>query len=255
MVQPTLLFGALLSSLCAGIYFYVGRVLSGRHSESPDSRLAWRLFVVWWYALSAATLSGAILSLFGAVGIAGLPFFTTMTLMNLLAICVALYGLVFYLLYLFTGNRAILGPLSVFYICYFGLLVYYVQASQPISVTVQRWQATLVYQNQLRGPIFTVAILLLLFPPIIGGLAYFTLYFRVKPVSQRYRILLVSWSIIGWFLSSLLANISGLSQYDWWQIVSRLIGLGAALAILFAYQPPVWIKRRFGVSALVEEKS
>jgi hypothetical protein len=31
-----------------------------------------------------------------------------------------------------------------------------------------------------------------------------------------------------------------------------LIGLVAALAILFAYQPPTWIKRRFGVAAIAE---
>src|SRR5215211_1045691 len=125
MMQPTLLFGAMLSALSAGIYFYIGRVLSRRRSSSPDSRLAWRLFVVWWYALAAATFSGGVLSLLAALGIGGLPLFTTITLMNLLATCVALYGLVFYLLYLFTGNRGLLGPLSVFYIGYYMLLVYY----------------------------------------------------------------------------------------------------------------------------------
>jgi hypothetical protein len=255
MIQPTLLFGALLSTLCAGIYFYVGRVLSRRHSDSADSRLAWRLFVVWWYALAAATFSGAILSLLGGFGIAGVPLFVTITILNFLAICAALYGLVFYLLYLFTGQRSILRPLSIFYVAYYGLLVYYVQASGPIDVTVQPWRASLVYQAPLQGPIFTAALLLLLFPPIIGGLAYFSLYFRVKPATQRYRILLVSWSIIIWFLSIFFANIAGLADENWWQVISRLIGLAAALAIMFAYQPPSWVKQRFGVASLIEEKS
>jgi hypothetical protein len=255
MIQPTLLFGALLSTLCAGIYFYVGQVLRRRRSDSPDSRLAWRLFVAWWYALSAATSSGAILNLLGAFGIVGLPLFTTITIMNFLAICVALYGLVFYLLYLYTGKRGILAPLSIFYIAYYGLLVYYVQASQPISVTVQPWRATLVYQTPLHGPIFSLVLILLLFPPIVGGFAYFMLYFQVKPATQRYRILLVSWSIIIWFLSVFFVSSAGLSDENWWQVISRLIGLAAAFAILFAYQPPSWIKRRFGVAALIEEQS
>ena len=132
MIQPTLMFGALLSTLSAGIYYYVGHVLSRRRSSTPDSRLAWRLFVTWWYALALATLLGAVLSVLAAFGIATLPLFTTITLLNLLATCVALYGLMFYLLYLFTGNRNLLVPLSVFYIVYYGLLVYYVQASNPI---------------------------------------------------------------------------------------------------------------------------
>ena len=147
MIQPTLLLGAMLSIVSAFIYYYVGRVLSRRRSASTDARLAWVLFVVWWYALAVTTLSGAILSLLGALGIAALPLFITFTLINLLATCVALHGLVFYLLYLFTGNRRLLGPLTVFYIAYY--------------------------------------------------------------------ILLVSWSIIIWFLSGFFASISGLSQQVW----------------------------------------
>lgn len=255
MIQPTLLFGASFSILSAAIYYYVGTVLSRRQSSSPDTRLAWRLFVAWWYALAASTLSGAMLSLLGAFGIAGLPLFITVTLMNLLATCVALYGLMFYLLYLFTGNRKIIVPLSVFYVAYYAFLVYFIQASIPVSVNVGRWNATLAYQNQIRGPLFIVALSLLVFPQIIGSLAYFTLYFRVKTATQRYRILLVSWSIIFWFLSAFLASISGLAQYDWWQIVSRLIGLIASLAILLAYQPPLWIKRYFSVTSIAEEST
>jgi hypothetical protein len=255
MIQPTLLFGALLSIFCAGIYYYVGRVLSQRRPGSADSRMAWYLFVVWWYALAATTLSGAVLSLLGAFGIVGLPLFITVTLVNILAICVGLYGLVYYLLYLFTGSRRWLGPLTVFYLAYYILLVYYIEASNPISVALGRWRAALVYQNELRGPFFLVVLLLLLFPQIIGGLAYFTLYFRVKSLTQKYRILLVSWSIIFWFVSGFLASISGLSQYDWWQIASRLIGLVAALAIMLAYRPTASIKRRFGITAITEEIS
>ena len=255
MTQPTLFFGALLSALCAGIYFYVGRVLSRRRSATPDTHLAWRLFVVWWYALAASNLSTGILSLLGAFGIVQLPLFTTFTLVNLLTICVALFGLVFYLLYLFTGSRRVLGPLGVFYVGYYMLLVYYVQASEPINVAVERWRATLVYQNQLRGPLFSMVLWLLLLPPIIGGLAYFVLYFRVDTVTQKYRILLVSWSIIIWFLSASLASVSGIGDLDLWQIASRFIGLGAALAIMMAYQPPAWVKQRFGVISLSEENT
>jgi hypothetical protein len=255
MIQPTLLFGASLSVLSAAIYYYVGHVLSRRHSSSADSRLAWRLFVTWWYALAASTFSGAVLSLLGGFGIVGLALFTTITLMNLLATCVALYSLMFYLLYLFTGNRKLIGPLSLFYIAYYSFLVYYVQASNPIGVNVGRWSATLAYQNQIRGPLFLIAILLLVFPQIIGSLAYFTLYFRVQTPTQRYRIAVVSWSIIIWFLSAFLASISGLAQYDWWQVVSRLIALTASVAIMLAYQPPLWIKRYFSVTSIAEESS
>ena len=250
MIQPTLFLGAFLSTLSAAIYFYVGRVLSKRRSSTADSRLAWRLFVVWWYALACSNVIGAASSVLGGLGLIGLPLFTTFTLLNLLAICVALYGLVFYLVYLFTGSRKVLGPLSVFYIVYYTLLVYYVQASIPMDVTIKRWTTALAYENPLTGPFFTLVLLMLLLPPILGGLAYFVLYFRVETMTQKYRVLLVSWSIVIWFLSASIASFGGFSDSDVWQILNRLIGLGAAFTILFAYQPPAWIKRRFGVSSL-----
>jgi hypothetical protein len=253
MIQPTLLFGAALSILSAGIYYYVGRVLSRRRVVSPDARLAWALFVVWWYALASSTLSGALLSLLGAFSIVALPLFVTINQVNLLAICIALFGLMYYLLYLFTGSRRLLVPLSLFYIAYYILIMYYVQAREPVAVVVGRWNASLQYAKPAEGPLFVAALLLLVFPQIIGSLAYFTLYFRVQTLTQKYRILLVSWSILIWFLSALLASIAGLGQQDWWQVTSRLIGLFASLAILLAYDPLPWIRRRLGVSSIAEE--
>ena len=217
--------------------------------------MAWSMFIVWWYALAATTLSGAVLSLLGALGIVKLSLFVTVTIVNLLATCVALFGLMYYLLYLFTGNRRLLVPLTLFYIAYYGFLVYYVLASEPVSVSVDRWRATLVYQNEIRGPLFLAVLLLLVLPQIIGSLAYFTLYFRIKNPTQKYRVLLVSWSIIIWFLSAFLASIAGLSQFDWWQVASRLIGLSAALMIRFAYEPPSWVKQRYNVLSIADENA
>lgn len=253
MSQPTLLFGAGLSILSAIIYYYVGRVLSRRRVASPDARLAWMLFVVWWYALASNTLIGALLSLLGALNVVGLPLFVTLTQVNLLALCVALFGLMYYLLYLFTGSRRLLTPLVVFYIAYYILIVYYVQARLPVGVSVGHWNATLEYERPAGGLLYIIALLLLIFPQVIGSLAYFTLYFRVKNTTQKYRILLVSWSILIWFLSAFLASIAGLSQQDWWQVTSRLIALSASLTILLAYDPLPWIRRRLGVSSIVEE--
>lgn len=252
MIQPTLLFGATLAFLCAGIYLYVGRVLSRRQQATPGANMAWLMFVTWWYALALATLSGGVLSLLGAFGIIGLPLFTSITIINFLTTCVALSGLMFYLLYLYTGKTGMIWPVVIFYFFYYGLLIYFIEASNPIGVAVNRWNTSLQFENVIRGPLFLVVLFFLVFPQIISSLAYFMLFFQVKAKTQRYRILLVSWSIIIWFMSSFLAGISGQSQQDWWQVASRLIGLGAALTILFAYQPPSWIKRRFGVAAIAE---
>jgi len=144
-------------------------------------------------------------------------------------------------------------PLAIFYMIYFVLFVYYISASAPGSVDVGRWNTTLAYQTPLTGPFFVILIVLLLLPQIIGGFAYFTLYFNVTEITQKYRILLVSWSIIVWFLSPFAALAGGLAEQDWWQLASRFIGLAAALTILGAYLPPRWLKQRYGILSLSDE--
>lgn len=253
MIQPTLLFSVLFAMSSAGIYSYVGWRLGRRTISSSEARLAWGSFIVWWYGLAVTTLIGAFLNLFGALSLTSLPLFVTMTYVNILVLCIALWGLLYYLIYLFTGSRRSLLPLAVFYIFYYVLLVYYITASIPDTVNVGRWNTTLVYRAPQTGPFFVLVVALLLLPEIIGGLAYFSLYFRVQEATQKYRVLLVSWSIIVWFLSPLIALAGGLAQQDWWQLASRLIGLAAALTILIAYLPPHWLRRRYGIISLSDE--
>jgi hypothetical protein len=251
--QSTLLFSALFAVITAGIYSYVGWRLSKRVISSSEARLAWRSFTVWWHGLAATTLINGFLRLFGALGLTSLPLFVTAAYINILISCLALWGLFYYLIYLFTGNRRSLVPSALFYMIYYILLVYYITASIPGNVNVGRWETSLVYRAPPTGPLVVIVLAMLLLPQIIGGLAYFSLYFRVAEVTQKYRVLLVSLSIIVWFLSPLLALAGDLSQQDWWQFVSRLIGLAAAATILMAYLPPRWLKQRYGIISLNDE--
>jgi hypothetical protein len=252
-IQSTLLFSALFALVAAGIYAYIGWRLSKRVISSSEARLAWQSFTVWWYGLALTTLVGGFLNLCGALGLMILPLFVTATYINILVICIALCGLVYYLIYLFTGNSRLLVPLATSYLIYYVLLVYYITASIPEKINVDHWRTTVAYRAPLTGPFFVILIALLLLPQVMGGLAYFTLYFRVTEVTQKYRTLLVSWSIIVWFLSPFAALAGGLAQQDWWQLMSRLIGLAAALTILMAYLPPRWLKQRYGIISLTDE--
>ena len=252
-IQSTLFLSALFALTAAGIYAYIGWRLSRRTVASSQAKLAWAAFTVWWYGVAATTLIGGLLDLFGALGLTLLPLFVTATYINLLVLCLALWGLLYYLIYLFTGKSQSLVPLAIFYVIYYALLVYYITASVPESIQLEPWNASLEYQAPQTGPFFGLLIILLLLPQILGGLAYFTLYFQMTEATQKYRILLVSWSIIIWFLTPVFALVGGLSEQDWWQIASRLIGLTAALTILMAYQPPGWLKQRYGVISLQEE--
>ena len=253
-IQPTLLFSALFALVTAGVYIYVGWRLSKRVISSSRAQLAWGSFTVWWYGLAGTTLITGFQSLLGAVGVTSLPLFVTAAYINLLILCLALCGLLYYLIYLFMGSsNRLLILLAVFYLLYYVLLVYYVTASTPGDVQVDRWSTTLVYRSRLTGPFFIFLFAALLLPQLIGGFAYFSLYFKVSDLTQKYRVLLVSWSIIIWFLSPFLGLIGGLAQHDWWQLVTRFIGLAAASTILIAYLPPRWLKQRYGILSLNDE--
>ena len=253
MLHVTHLISALFSVASAAIYGYVAARLSQRTISHPEARLAWRLFVLWWYCLAAATLAGSLPHFLSAFNMVSLPLFVALAYVEILLICVALWGLVYYLVYLFTGNQRFLVPVAIFYAAYYFLLVYVITVSDPADVEVTRWNAQLIYAHPLTGPLFTFLLVLLVFPQILSALAYFTLFFRVREATQRYRILLVSGCIVLWFGSAFVASAAGLSEEDWWQVLSRLIGLGAALGILAAYLPPAIVKRRFGVLSIADQ--
>lgn len=252
-VQTTLILSTLFALVSAGIYMYVGWRLSRRLVATLQARVAWLSFTVWWYGLAASSLIAGLLNLLGALGQTNLPLFVTANYVNLLVSCLALLALFYYLTFLFTGNSRWLGPLAVLYSGAYILLVYFVTASEPLGVTLERWSTTLAYRTPLTTPFIIMLIVFLFASQLMGGFAYFTLYFRVPESTQKYRILLVSWGIISWFLTPFIGIAAGLTEQDWWQVLSRLIGLAAALTVLLAYLPPRWVQQRYGVLSLLDE--
>ena len=253
MINSTLLLGALFSTVQAIVFFLVGDALRRRRITTAGARLAWSFFVLWWYGLALSTFVGGVQSLLGALGTRTLPVFLTIAQLDILFICVSLFGLLYYLIFLLVGSSRPLPPLIVFYVAYYALLVYYLNSLNPTGVSAGRWTVAIQYEHAAVGPLFAVVLALLVIPQMLGSLVYFLIFFRVHDVTQKYRILLVSWSIFLWFGSALIVSAAGFGTLDWWQIVSRVIGLAAALIILLAYQPFRWIRRRFGVASLSDE--
>jgi hypothetical protein len=253
-VRTTLILNAVFALVVASLYTFVGRRLSQRQ-VSPESQLAATMFSVWWFSLGAITLVTAAMSLMGAAGVDDLAVYITVTHLAIIILCVALAGLLYYLAFLFTGKRGVMGPIVVFYVLYYVFLVAFVTYSGPDRVEVKRWGTTLHYADPIGGPVLIVLLLATLLPIIAGALAYFSLLFRVRDRSQRYRIALVAGTLLAWFMSSLLSSFTGINQAEWWQFVSRLIGAAAALLILWAFDPPRWVQHLLGVRSVVAEAS
>lgn len=230
------------------VYLYIGIRLA-RRTVSPEARLPAMQFAAFWIGIGASSALGGILSLIAVVQTPPLALVVAFLYYQLAVVCVALWGLVSYLAYLYTG-RDLIVPITVLYVLEYALLTYYVSAGFPDRVSVTYGSVNPVYATTVSGLLVAVPILLLVFPELIAALAYFRLFFRTRDRTVRYRIALVSWGILAWFLLDFLnlGNDSGGNLF--WLAVGRSLSLIAALVVLLAYYPPRMIRDRYQIARI-----
>lgn len=246
-MSATIFIGVALAAVTAFVYILVGNRVGAREL-SGDDRLANSMFAAWWWSLGLITAFGALINLAAGIGYTNLIAHLVLTVVLLFVLCASLWALGFYLVYLFTGRRGAIYPLGVFYLAYYGVIMYLIFQGNPTGVIVERWGARIEYEQPLlAGGQSTLFLLLLVAPQVIGGIAYFSLFFRVDDRSQKYRIAMIAGSIVVWFGSSVVASAAGLTGTDVWAVTSRLIALCAAAVVFFAFQPPGWVQRRLRV--------
>ena len=258
MTTTTLALSAAFSIVTSALYLYMGAVLRRRH-VSPDAKRAQRMFVLWWQSLGGLGLAGAVVQAIYAVR-GGLPtwIYQTYVTFLLLVLFIALWGLQFYLVYLYTGSNRTFAPLGAFYgILYLATLalIQWTWAQGPFAVVDNGWTLKTEPTVQLgaaAGLLFTVV---LVGPQVFAGVAYALLFRKTRDPTQRYRIALISGSIIIWFGSSILGAAAQVNTGVTWQVVSRGIGILGALVILVAYKPPSWIRTKYGIRSISEESS
>lgn len=250
----TLLLAAAFSVITGALYAYVGRVIIKRHVQG-DAKLASTLFATFWFALGAATVVGAVNTLMGWMGVADVSAYVTIVQVSFLVILIGIWALMYYLAYLFTGNRSLLVPISAYYLAFYAFIVYLIVLVDFNGVTVGEWNVSLESAEDPSPAVGLAFALALIVPPLVGAVAYARLFFKVEGATQRYRIGMVSGTILAWFGSSLAATLLQQSSSPAWQIASRIIGVLAAMLVYFAYRPPQWIQTRYGIEAAEERPS
>jgi hypothetical protein len=250
MSSNTLL--AQLIVLATGIVcLFIAVKLGKRKLTDRGERIAWTAFRIWWFALGLNIVLSSFNTWLAVQTTLALNFHISVLLISTLTLCIALWGLVFYLVYLYSGNPRLALPLGVFYgLVFISVVGYLLLVLRPNGVAVENGSVTLRYASD--APELTVLIiaLFILLPQILGALAYFSLYFRLKDRDQRYRVLLVSLSILIWFCSPFIALAFGIAMHPWWSVASSLLGLIAVVVIYWAYYPPPFMQRRFNVMGI-----
>lgn len=250
MITTPLLLDLAANVASAVIYRAVGRLVAARPVESK-ARLASGAFAAWWYVLAFFAVYGAFGDVVTMADRWTVPILVAVTHVILLVLLVAIGALVYYLVYLYTGREWTWKPLLAFYGLFWVFLVYWIESLHPNGLKAGPLSPTLAYETDPTGSAASTAIgLLLILPIIAAAFAYFTLFFRAKEPTQRYRIAVVSLSILLWFSFSLVGSLAGVSQSLAWIILSRAVSLGAAASVYFAYRPPAWVRRRYHVEGI-----
>lgn len=232
----TLAISGGVSLLAAIVFAYVGRRFSSRPREAED-RLAARAFGTWWFGIAAYTAMAAALDLLAAAGSASFPVHVAWRYLSIPVLCVALWGLMGYLAYLFTGRAWTITATGGLYALLALAATAHVALSRPVGVVVMGWRTDLAYATAFEGGPFVLLLALLVLPQIVGAAAYLALAPRAPDRASRLRILLVGAGILVWLSSALVARMS---DDDAWQFFSRpVLGLAVAGAILYAYHAPL----------------
>lgn len=228
-LSGTLLAGALLT-LAAGLAYLAAGIRLSR--QAPRKGHAIALFSLFWFALGFYGIADGLWSL--AVPLANPPVALGITILHLKTLigCAGFLGLVYYLLYLYTGNRRILLPLVLFYALVYVLVLYSYIARHPIGQETQTWRSGLVYAND-GGLLDTLAVIALFLPPLLASIAYARLATKVQTPQQRRRVLAISASLAVFF-GSLLAGWLGMAG-TWWPLAEKILAVatgGVVVAVL-----------------------
>lgn len=240
MVSPTLALSGATQLLAGAAYALVARKLRARHMDDADARLAAQSFVAWWSCLSAYMLLWGALTLVAAEGFAPMPLFLAARVVSIPLLMVSVAGLLYHVLYLFTGRRSLFAPVAGFYaLCGVGFFaVSFIEP--PTEVSVGAWLVELTRPGGT--PLLNKLYVAIGVPPIAASVAYGALYWRVKEPMQKYRVALVASSLFLWVGSGLAARVAAGDFLKFFTLT--VLGLAAAGAVVLAYYPPPRLRLR-----------
>ncbi|MGI0129314.1 MAG: hypothetical protein ACREEC_04070, partial [Thermoplasmata archaeon] len=167
---PTAAASVVVAFGVAVVYFYVAYRFFAR-PISAESRLASAQFALWWGGLGASVVLQALALILAIAGV--LPFALALTLaLVLVAVdCALLWGLVGFLTYVYTGRYHLFG-LTLFYIGFYVLVLYYELASAPNGVVLQNGTVTITTAAAPSLAVAVVVLIGLLGPEVAGAALY-----------------------------------------------------------------------------------
>ncbi|MEA3199411.1 MAG: hypothetical protein QOE90_839 [Thermoplasmata archaeon] len=240
MASWTLAVEGLVQLATLASFAFVGNVLRARGSHEPGAGVATRAIVAWWWGLGAYLGMLGALDLLAFVGFAPYALHLAARIVGVALLALCAWGFSTYVLYLYGGPSRALFRLTAIYGA-LAALAFYAETwiDHPTGVVVSAWASGLAPPADprlLQGVYAFFAI-----PLVASILAYASLFVRVREPLQRYRIALVSSSLLAWVVGGFVgASSGGAAEF----VAVTLLGLLAAGAVVLAYHPPRWVLAR-----------
>lgn len=253
MAETTLALAGASTLAVSLVYGYVGyRLLPTAPATTPAAR-AMQAFSAWWIATSANQFLGSLFYLGAAFGYTDVALQMTYVYLQRLLLALSLVGLMYYLVYLQTG-KSYLVPLTVLYSFYLATQLYVLSTRTPIAVESYHWRTDLVYAAPV-SPAWELANLMIVVPPIVGALMMLRVFRRVDGPTRRFRIAMIGGGFVLWWLTAILAGQPQSWDVGWLQAANRVVGVAIAIGVLLAYEPMLWMQRRYGLEPFAKQTS
>ena len=224
-----------MASAAAGLVIGVGYAAAGGfllRRAHRSRQLALRLFAAFWLGVGAYAVAESAWAFSYAAGARSLTLALVVLQLKILGVTVGFAGLVAYLAFLYTGGRRAVRIALGYYVMVYAILQAHYAYRQPVGQREAMWGMRLDYANPSAEPAWTLALAMLLVPPIIAAIAYASLLRVAREPALRRRIVLTALSLLLFLTPTLLAWRAGGAW--WWGPTEKALGALAAIGMFGA---------------------
>ncbi len=251
MSSLSLAFSLALTFVTASLFASVG-VLIARRRVSESARSANAAFAVWWGGAAATLALQGVHTLLGLFGLRSIGLHLAVNYAQLATLTLSVWGLLYYLVYVHTGDRRLAFPLAVNEVVVFLFGLYYYGALAPWVVEDSAWEIRVVGMGNPPAAVSIGFGFMLAGPIVIAAILYAALFRRVTDAPNRYRMILTTMAFTGRFGTILVGFAFGLEAKPWFTLMYEVPSLIAALLVLAAYHPPASARKKWGARGALD---
>lgn len=235
MTAATLALSLGLNVGTAALLAYAGFLVLRRPAEEEAKR-ALLLFAVWWFSVAAVVLLGGSATMLSIAGLQSVGLQTLLGYLTAVPLTLALWSLLYYLIFIYTGRSSAIWPLTLAYGVFFVFEMYYFSSFADRSFQETPYSIRFVAAQQPSAWVSVTFGLLLAVPILFVVVGYASLWFRTREPDVRRRIGLVSGAFALWFGVVLAAFLLGWDRQDWFPLAYQTPGLVAGALVVSAYR-------------------